>query len=158
DALPIYQVNFAVPDLPPYRHPAAIDRDARALPFERLQLFLFKEAFEAALRVAAVLADHTQRATFGRFGNQPVKVRRIIGHEPDPGGIGRAVFRQAHDGLNEWHRLDGGPAGSTRHSARGAICANHAVRVQLFALAAGFHFQPQAAGIRTDIQETRIER
>src|SRR5712691_3810220 len=46
-----HEINFAVPDLPPHRHPAAIDRDARALPFERLQLFFFKEAFEAAFRV-----------------------------------------------------------------------------------------------------------
>ena len=113
---------------------------------------------ERGADAGAVIADESQHAAGRRFGNQPVKVRRIIGHEPDAGGIGRAVFRQAHDGLNEWHRLDGGPAGSTRHAARGAICANHAVRVQLFALAAGFHFQPQAAGIRTDTQETRIER
>src|SRR5712692_5003260 len=69
-----HQIDFAVPDLTPYRHPAAIDRDARALPFERLQMLFFEEAFEAALRVATVLADHAERAAFRRFGDQPVKI------------------------------------------------------------------------------------
>src|SRR5712664_732794 len=71
------QIDFAVPDLPPYRHPAAVDRDARALPFERLQMLLFEEAFEAAFRVAAVLANHAERGAFRRFGDQPVEIRRI---------------------------------------------------------------------------------
>ena len=121
-------------------------------------MLLFEEAFEAALRVAAVLADHAEGAAFRRFGDQPVKIRRIIRHEPDAGRIRRAVFRQAHDGLNERHGLDRGPAGRARHAARGAVRANHAVRVQLLALAAGFHLEPQAARIRTNTQETRIER
>src|SRR6266852_7918411 len=46
-----HQIDFAVADFPPYRHPAAIDRDARPLPFERLQMLLFEEVFEATFRV-----------------------------------------------------------------------------------------------------------
>src|SRR5216684_5303068 len=152
-----HQIDFAVPDLTPYRHPAAIDRNARALPFERLQMLLFKEAFEAAFRVAAVLADNTKRAALRRFGDQPVKVGRIIRHEPDARRIRRTIFRQAHDGLNERNGFDRGPAGSARDAASRAIRANYAVRVQLFVLAAGFDLQPQAARIGTDSQETRIE-
>src|SRR5260370_14206854 len=69
-----HQINFTVSDLPPYRHPAAIDRDARALPFERLQVLLFKEAFEAAFRVVAMLSVLPERFPFRRFVYHPLKV------------------------------------------------------------------------------------
>src|SRR5260370_14019489 len=76
------QVNLAVPDLSPHRHPAAIDRDARTLPLEWFDMLFFEEAFEATLRVATVLADHAQCAAFRRFTDHPVKVGRFICHEP----------------------------------------------------------------------------
>src|SRR5258707_15880942 len=63
------QINFAVPDLPPHRHPPAIHRNARALPFEWLHVLFFEEAFKAALRVAPVLANNAQRSAFRRFGD-----------------------------------------------------------------------------------------
>src|SRR6266705_960591 len=152
-----HQIDFAVPDLPVYRPPAAIDGDTRALPFERLQMLFFEEAFEAALRVAAVLANHADGAAFRRFGDQPVKVGRVIRHEPDASRIRRAIFRQPHDGLNEGHGFDRRPPRGTRNAARGAIRAHDAVHVQLFALGAGFDFQPQATRVWTDAQETRVK-
>src|SRR5713226_5105360 len=68
------KINFPVPDSPPYRHPAPVDRNARALPLQRLQLLFLQEPFERAFRVAAVLADQPKRAALGRFGDQPVKI------------------------------------------------------------------------------------
>jgi len=62
------QIDFPIADLPAHRHPSAVDRDARALPFERFEMLLFEEAFEAAFGVAAVLADHAERSAFRRFG------------------------------------------------------------------------------------------
>src|ERR1700731_5248814 len=123
-----HQIAFAVPDLPPYRNPAAIDRDPRALPFERLQMLFFEEAFETSLRVAAVLADHAERAAFRRFGDQPIKIGRIIRYEPDAGRIRRTIFRQGHDGLNGGHGFDRGPAGSAPHAAPRAPRAHPTLR------------------------------
>src|SRR5260370_14877439 len=61
-----HQINLAAPDLPPNRHPTAIDPDTRALPFQRLEIFLFEKAFETALRIAAVLARNGNRTAFRR--------------------------------------------------------------------------------------------
>src|SRR6266851_1070124 len=151
------KINFPVPDSPPYWHPAPVDRNACALPLQRLQLLLLQKPFERAFRVAAVLTDHPKRAALGRFGDQPVKVGRIIRYEPDARRIWRAVFRQAHDGLDQWHGLNRRPARSARHAARGAIRAYYTVRVQFLALAAGFNCDSQAARVRPNAQETRIE-
>src|SRR5260370_28278069 len=71
------QVNLAVPDLPPHRHPAAIDRDARTLPFEWFDMLFFEEAFEATFRGATGLADHAPRAAFGCFTPPALKSARI---------------------------------------------------------------------------------
>src|SRR2546425_8572738 len=49
------------------------------------------------------------------------------------------------------------PARSARHAARGAIRAYYTVRVQFLALAAGFNCDSQAARVRPNAQETRIE-
>ena len=121
-------------------------------------MLFFEESFEAALRVAAVLTDHADGAAFRRFRNQPVKIRRVVRHEPDARGVGRTIFRQAHDGLNKRHSFNRRPAGGARHAARCAIRTDDAVRVQFLMFAAGFDVQPQAARVRTDSQETRIER
>src|SRR5260370_42253609 len=63
-----HQINLAAPDLPPNRHPTAIDRDTRALPFQRLEMVLFERAFQAALRIAAVLRHNAKRTAVRRFG------------------------------------------------------------------------------------------
>src|SRR5213594_1327539 len=125
--------------------------------FERLQMLFFEKTFEASLRIAAVLADYAHGAAFRRFRDQPVKVRRVVRHEPDARGVGRAILRQADDGLNKGHGFNGRPSGSARDSARGTIRANHAAGVQLLAPATGFNLQTQTACVRTDSQEPRIE-
>ncbi len=64
-----HEVDFAVPDLPADGHPASIDGNARALPFERLEMLSFEKAFEAAFGVAAVFADHAKCGAFRGFGD-----------------------------------------------------------------------------------------
>src|SRR6266852_2650381 len=53
-----HQVHLAIADAPPDRHPAAVNRDACALPFERLHVLLFEKARQAAGGVGAVLPDY----------------------------------------------------------------------------------------------------
>src|SRR5713226_700124 len=115
-----HQIYFAIADPLPHWHPATIDRDARALPFQWLHLLLFQESFEAPFCVAAVFADDAERSALRRFRDQPVKVRRLLGHEPDSRRIRWAIFRRSDDGLNQRHGFYGRPAGSARHAARGA--------------------------------------
>jgi len=67
---------------------------------ELLHSLASREAFEAALGVAALFANHAQRASFRGFRDQPVKIRGIVGHEPHASSIGPAIFGQAHDGLH----------------------------------------------------------
>src|SRR5271163_1469211 len=64
-----HQKDFAVADAPAHRNPLFVDRNARALPLERLHIFLLQKALDAALGVAAVFTDDAQRAAFGGFGN-----------------------------------------------------------------------------------------
>src|SRR5438034_9215843 len=89
-----HQIDFAVSNLAANRHPAAIDGDTRALPFERLQMLFFEKTFEASLRIAAVLADYAHGAAFRRFRDQPVKVRRVVRHEPDARSEERRVGKE----------------------------------------------------------------
>src|SRR6267378_5413479 len=41
-----YQVNLAIPHLSPHRHPATINRYARALPFKGLHTLFLEESFK----------------------------------------------------------------------------------------------------------------
>src|SRR6266478_3036472 len=41
-----YQINFSIPDLPAQRHALTLVLDARALPFQRLEMLLLEESFE----------------------------------------------------------------------------------------------------------------
>ena len=60
------EIHVAIADAAAHRNPFAVDRDARALPFERLEILFFKEALEAALCVAA-LSPMTPRAPRSAF-------------------------------------------------------------------------------------------
>src|SRR5579863_3053343 len=79
------EVNVAVAYAPLHRNPAAINRDTRTLPIQRIELFFFEKALETFLGVAAVFADDSQSAAVRRLRNQPVEIRRVVGHEPHSG-------------------------------------------------------------------------
>src|SRR6267143_4795189 len=53
-----YQINFSIPDLPAHRHPLSIDRNARALPFKRLQTLLLEESFETPFGMGPSFSNH----------------------------------------------------------------------------------------------------
>src|SRR6267143_1480392 len=152
-----YQIDFSIPDLPAHRHPLPIDRDARALPFERLQMLLLEESFETPFGMDPSFSNHADGRALRGLRDQPVKVRRVIRHEPHARGIWRTISWEPDDGLNERHGFDGRPSRGARHPARCAVCANDTVRVQFLALAAGFHFQSQSARIRADSQKTSVK-
>ena len=58
---------------------------------------------------------------------------------------GGQSFGQADDGLDERHGFDGRPACGTSYAAGGAVRADDACGVQLFAASGGFHFEMQTA-------------
>ena len=150
--------NIAVANALLDGNPLFVDGNARALPFERLEIFVFEEAFEAALGVAAVHADDAQRAALGGFGDQPVEIGRVVGDEPDAGGVGGAVFGKADDGLHERHGFNRRPAGSAGDAAGGAVGSHDAGGVQLFLAAGRFGFEAEAAGIGSQAEEAGVER
>lgn len=94
------EINMAVADALSNGDPLAIDGNARALPLEGLEMFFFKEAFEAALGVASLFADHAKSGAFGVFRDEPIKIRSVVGDEPNASGIGGAILGQADDGLH----------------------------------------------------------
>ena len=147
-----------MPDLPANGHPFAINRDARTLPFERFQLFPFEKILETAFGVAAVLADYAKRTAFRGLGNQPIKIRCIVGNEPYARRIRRAVLRETHDSLYERDGLNRRPARGARYTACRAVGADDTIGVKLFALAAAFYFQAQTSFMRPDSQKTRVKR
>ena len=128
------------------------------MPFHRFQFFLFEEAFETAFRVATLLANHACGSSLRRFWNQPIKIRRIVRNKPDASSVRGTILREPDNGLYQRNGFDGRPAGGTRQAACCAVCADNAIGVQLFALAARLDFQAQASLIPADVQETRIKR
>src|SRR5262249_45062389 len=77
------KVDLAVTHAALNRNPTAINRDARALPFQRLHSFFFEEASHATRGVAAVFADDAESGALGIFRDQPVKIRSVVGNKPD---------------------------------------------------------------------------
>src|SRR5258708_40110344 len=66
------QKYFAVADLAFDRNPFAVNRDAGALPLDRLHILLFQEVFDVFLSLlTAAFADNAQRAARLVFRNQP---------------------------------------------------------------------------------------
>src|SRR5690348_11059789 len=139
-------------------NPSAINGNTRALPFQRFQLFLLEEILEAAFRVAAVLANDAERGAIPRFRNQPIEVRRVVGHKPDARGIRRTIFGEPDDGLHKRNGLNRRPAGSASDAARRTVCADEAVGMQFFALAAAFNFETQTTFIRRNPEKTGVKR
>src|SRR5882724_3671480 len=119
-------------------------------------LFL-EEAFESALGVAAVFADHAEGATIRGLGNQPIKIRSIVGDEPYASGVRRAILGQPHDGLHQGNGFDRWPTGGSRDAAGSAIRAHHRSRVQLLAGAASIDLQPDAISIGREPEEAGVE-
>ncbi len=124
-------------DPPPHRDPAVVDGNASSLKFNRIELALFEEAFEAAAHVGSRLADHAQRAARGRFGDEPVKVGRVVRHKPDARRVRRHVLRQGHNRLDQRDGLERRPSGGTSHAAGCAVTTDDGVGVNLFAGAVG---------------------
>jgi len=151
------QEDFAIADAPADGYPLLIDRDTGALPLEGLHVFLFEEALDAAFGVAAIFADDAERSAFGGFGNEPVEVGRVVGDEPDAGGVRGTVFGQADDGLHEGHRFDGRPAGGASDTAGGAIGADEVVGVDLVLAARGVNLNFEAMAVGGEAEEASIE-
>src|ERR1700719_1183172 len=153
-----HQINVAIANSFTNRHPFAINGNARALPLKRLEMFFFKEAFEASLGVASLFANHAQSSSFGGFRDQPIKIGRIVGDKPHPSGVSGAIFGQTYDGLHQRDGFDRRPTSSARDSAGGSVGAYDAGGMQFFPTAACFGFQAQSTGIGSHAQKTRIER
>ncbi len=151
-----HQINFAVADGALHGHPAVVDGNARSLPFQRFETFLFQKAVEEEFGCAALFADYADGGTVGRFGNHPVKIGRIVGNEPDARGVRGTILRKFYDSLNQRDGFDGRPAGGLGDAACGAIGADHAGGVQLFALAAPVDLDVEAFGIRGEIEEAGV--
>src|SRR5437868_10893229 len=78
-----YQENSAVAHAALDRNPLAVNRNARALPFERLNVFLFQETFDALFRfLTTAFANDAKRAPRFVFRNEPIEVWSVIGNEP----------------------------------------------------------------------------
>src|SRR5580700_3165780 len=153
-----YQIYLAISDAPTHRHPTTIDRYARPLPFERLHVSLLEKPRKTLLRVAAFLADDSERASLGGLWDQPIKVWRIVRNEPNAGGVRRMILWQANDGLHERHRFDGRPAGAASHAAGSAVRSDYAIRMQFLALPRRIDFHAQAAPVRNESQKACIKR
>src|SRR5277367_5974824 len=63
------QENLSIADTATNRNPLLVNGNARALPLKWLHIFLLQKAFDAALGVAAVLADNAQRTALRRLRN-----------------------------------------------------------------------------------------
>src|SRR5579862_3107663 len=153
------QKNFAVADAAFDRNPLLVNRNARALPLQGFERSFLQEALNALLGLlAAAFADDAKGASRFVFGDEPVKVGSVVGHEPDASGVGAQILGQCDDSLHQRNRFDGRPTGSAAHPSSDAIGADHGVGVEFIAAASGFHFQTQATRIRTEAKEARVER
>src|SRR5258708_38980610 len=96
-----HQKNFAVADSPLHRNPFTVDRNARALPFDRFHVLLLQELLDALLGcLAAAFTANTQRPASFVFRDQPIKISWVVGYEPHQGGVWTAICRKPDDGLN----------------------------------------------------------
>src|SRR6266851_8585439 len=140
--------------------PAIVHRNARALESERGEPPLFHELLEAASRFLAIFTDQTQHRAFARFGNQPIKVGRVVGHEPDANGVQRHVCRNANDGLNQGNGRLAGPPGGLRDARERSVGPHDNVGVQLIraGLARAFDADAQAVSVALERYETVAER
>src|SRR5215469_5196205 len=114
-------------------NPPFVGRNTGALKFERFEAAPFEKIFQVAARVGAGFADQAEGAARGRFGNEPVEVRRVLGNEPHPRGVRRHVFWKGDHGLNKRNRVERHPTGGACHAAGRAVAANNRVGVNFFA-------------------------
>src|ERR1019366_8833023 len=114
------------------RRPPLIHRNARSLEPKWREPALFHEAIEAAARFLAVFTDQTQSRALARFRDQPVKVGRVVWHEPDTHCVRRHVRRQPDDGLDQGNGWLARPPGSLCNAGERAVGADDNVGVQLF--------------------------
>jgi hypothetical protein len=128
-------------------HPAGIEGNARALIFERFKAAPIEKLLQAVSRLLSVFSDQAQSAAAFGFRNQPVKIGRFLGSEPDTDGVGREIGGQAHDRLQEGNSLRARPAGRASHFAQDSVCADDNRSRDGFALAASPPLHHQAWGI-----------
>src|ERR1700678_2524720 len=95
-------------------------------------------------------AYHAKSAVRLRFRNQPVKIRGILGNEPDPSGIGRHILGERHDRLDQRNRFEWRPSRGACDAAANAVTAYHRISMSLFAasIVAALDFKDQAAAVR----------
>src|SRR5271170_1630279 len=151
-----HQINRPMPHPPPHRHPPRINRNPRPLKFHRRQPALLQKIFQKFPRFRPRLPNQSQSPPRRRFRNQPIKIRRILRHEPHPRRIRRHVFRQRHNRLHQRRSFQRRPPRRPRHPARRSIPSNNRVRVNFLAAAvrATLHFQHQPAPIRMQRMKT----
>ena len=88
------------------------------MPLQRFHILFFQKAFDALFGfLAAAFADDSQRAARFVFWNQPVEIRRVVGHEPHARGIGAAILREASRWLAPAERFQS--AANRRRGPRG---------------------------------------
>src|SRR5437016_13689116 len=120
------QKNSALADAPLHGNPSAIHGDARALPLQRLHIFLFEETLDAFFRfLPAAFADDSKSSAGFIFGNEPVKVWGVVGNKPHSCGIRATIFGKPHHGLNQRDGLDGRPSGRACYYTRPTVSADH---------------------------------
>ena len=143
------EIHRAAADAAMHRDPALVNRNARALKFERLEIFLHQKIFQMLSRFRTRDADDAERADLVVFRNEPIKIGRVLRDEPDASGISRHVLRQRHDGLHQRNGFERLPAGGFRHAAGDSVAADDCAGANFFAraVAAAFDFEDQAAAV-----------
>jgi hypothetical protein len=119
-----HQIHFTAADAALYGNPLFVNGNARALPFEGLEALFFQESIETTLGVLAVFADDAKRGAIRGLRNRPVEIRSIVGNEPNPGCVLRAIFGKFHHGLNQGDSFHGRPASGASDPADRAIGAD----------------------------------
>src|SRR5215469_10925628 len=151
-----HQVDFAISHAALDGHPLPVDWDSRPLPLERLESLLFEEPVEGPLGVPALFANHPQGRALGRFRNQPIKVWRVVGNEPDPRGVCGTILRQPYQGLHQRHSLYRRPAGRPGHTAHRSIGAHQAPGLQFDSPSGAVGLDAQSATVGRQAQEARV--
>src|SRR5438445_956122 len=153
------QENPAAPDATLDGNPFAIHGDARALPLQRLHIFLFEETLDALFRfLTAAFADDSKSSAGFIFGNEPVKVWGVVRNKPHSCGIRATIFGKPHQGLNQRDCFDGRPSGRAADSTGRTVGAHHMTGVQLFAAARGFYVKTQTARVRSETKKVQVKR
>src|SRR6202522_4874275 len=88
-----HEINRPVADLLPNRNPLFVDRNTRALKFERSKASLLEKILKMLARFTHRFADYSQRSVRFRFRDEPIKIRRILRDEPHARGVRRQVLR-----------------------------------------------------------------